>query len=181
MTRVGDVMSSDVVVISPDMTLREALEVLDGHNIAGAPVVRGDDVLGVVSASDLLELEATSPALPRFRETQDDWGEAAEAQEWEEGESPPLYFVQLWREAETDTAERVAETQGPEWDFLADYTVADVMSRKLLSVGPGDDVRVAASRMSDSDVHRLLVIDGRRLVGIVSASDIVRAVARGEI
>jgi CBS-domain-containing membrane protein len=129
----------------------------------------------------LLEFEATVPAIPSFRESQADWGEWAEREDWQEGASPPLYFVDLWREAATDTVERMAEVEGPEWDFLADHAVAEAMSRKLLSVRPDDEVRVAARRMSDAAVHRMLVLDGSRLLGIVSASDIVRAVAEGRV
>lgn len=181
MTQVREIMSSEVAVVSPDMTLREALEVLEERGVAGAPVVRGTNVVGVLSATDLIDIEATSPPVPSFRDEQSDWGEAAEETEWEEGESPPIFFVELWRESEADTAERMAETEGPEWDFLADHTVAEVMSRKLLTIAPEDDVRLAARRMRDADAHRLLVLDGRRLVGVVSASDIVQAVADGAI
>lgn len=181
MTRVREIMTPDVAVLSPEMTLRDALEILWERRVAGAPVVRGSEVVGVVSTADLLEFEATTPAIPSFRESQADWGEWAEAEAWQEGASPPLYFVDLWREAATDTVERIAEVEGPEWDFLADHTVGEAMSRRLLSIRPDDDVRVAARRMSDADVHRLLVLEGGRLVGILSASDIVRAVARGSV
>ena len=181
MTKVRKIMTADVAVVAPEMTLRDALELLWERKVAGAPVVRGSEVVGVVSTADLLEFEATTPALPSFRESQADWGEWAEAEAWQEGASPPLYFVDLWREAATDTVERMAEVEGPEWDFLADHTVGEAMSRKLFGVGPDDDVRVAARHMADADVHRVLVLEGGRMVGIVSASDIVRAVAEGVI
>jgi len=181
MTRVREIMTPDVSVLAPEMTLREALEVLWGRGIAGAPVVRGSEVVGVVSTTDLLEFEATTPAIPSFRESQADWGEWAEAEAWQEGASPPLYFVDLWREAASDTVERMAEVEGPEWDFLADHTVAEAMSRGLLSVSPEDDVRTAARRMSGAGVHRILVLEHGRMAGIVSASDIVRAVAEGAV
>jgi CBS domain-containing protein len=181
MTLVSDIMTSEVRTLTPDMTLREALEVLAGYDVAGAPVVQGSEVVGVVSAADLLEIEATSPPVPSFREQQADWGEWAEEESWQEGASPPLFFVGLWTEAETDTSERMSAIEGPEWDFLADHTVGEVMSRRLLGVGPGDDVRLAARRMSAARVHRLLVLDERRLVGVLSASDIVRAVAEARL
>ncbi len=178
MTKVRQIMTSEVTVVSPDMTLREALEVLAGRGVTGAPVVRGTDVVGVLSTTDFMDLEESSPPVPSFRENQ---AESAEEEEWEEDESPPVFFVELWRESETDAAERMSETEGPEWDFLADHLVGEVMSRKLLVVGPDDDLRVAARRMRDAEAHRLLVLDQRRLVGVLSASDIVRAVADGVV
>jgi CBS domain-containing protein len=181
MTRVSQIMTSEVSTLSPEMTLREALEVLSGRNVGGAPVVQGSHVVGVVSAADLLEIEATTPPLPSFRVDQADWGSWVEEESWEEGASPPLFFVDLWREAESDTQERMSSVEGPEWDFLADHVVGEVMSRRLLGVRPDDDVRMAARRMSEGGVHRLLVLEEGRLVGVLSASDIVRAVAEDRV
>ncbi len=48
--------------------------------------------------------------------------------------------------------------------------------RRLLSAGP---VRDAARQMLHCNVHRLLVIQGDDLLGVVSTSDVVRAVAEG--
>jgi len=80
-----------------------------------------------------------------------------------------------------DAVERITASDGPEWDFLADHVVAEIMSRKVVSVGPGDDVRLAARRMRDAGAHRVLVLEQSNLVGVVSASDIVRAVADGRL
>jgi CBS domain-containing protein len=182
MARVSDIMTADVCVVSPEMTLRSALETLRSREVQGAPVVQGSEVVGVVSAADLLEFEATTSPIPSFRRAQGEWDEPVEEEEtWAEGAAPPLYFVELWRDSEADVVERMSDVEGPEWDFLADHTVGEAMSRGLLSVQPGDDVRVAARRMSDAGVHRVLVLDRGRLAGILSASDIVRAVADGNV
>ena len=182
MTRVREIMTSDVCVVNPEMTLRTALETLRARGVAGAPVVRGEDVIGVVSAADLLEFEATTAPLPSFRREQGEWEEPLEEDEaWGEGASPPLYFVELWRDSEADVVERMSDVEGPEWDFLADHTVAEAMTTGLFSVEPGDDARAAARTMTDAGVHRLLVLQNGRLAGILSASDIVRAVARGDL
>jgi CBS domain-containing protein len=182
MIRVSEIMTSDVCVVSPEMTLRSALETLRSREVGGAPVVRGEEVVGVVSAADLLEFEATNPPIPSFRAGQGDWDEPVDEEEaWAEGASPPLYFVDLWRDSEADVVERMSDVDGPEWDFLADHSVGEAMNRALLSIRPTDDVRVAAQRMAKAGVHRLLVLEDGRLAGILSASDIVRAVADGRI
>jgi CBS domain-containing protein len=72
------------------------------------------------------------------------------------------------------TAER-AESAGHE--VLAHLSVRDIMSTPPRSVRPDDDVRAAAREMLRHDVHRLLVVAGDELVGVLSTSDIVRAVA----
>jgi len=53
--RVGELMNPDVVTLRPDMTVREAQELLARRSVSGAPVVdeRGR-ILGVVSQNDLV-------------------------------------------------------------------------------------------------------------------------------
>jgi CBS domain-containing protein len=53
------------------------------------------------------------------------------------------------------------------------------MSRDLLSVGPGLSLTEVAKRMVAKDVGAVLVTEGKRLVGILTERDVLRAVARG--
>lgn len=60
-------------------------------------------------------------------------------------------------------------------------TVEDVMTRVLYAVRPGDSLVAAARLMTAEHIHRVLVADEQgRLVGLVSAMDVVRAVADTE-
>ena len=53
------------------------------------------------------------------------------------------------------------------------------MSRKLLAVEPGLPLTEVAQRMVSRDVGAALVVEGSRLVGILTERDILRAVAGG--
>jgi CBS domain-containing protein len=53
------------------------------------------------------------------------------------------------------------------------------MSLRILSVSPGATLTEVARLMEGEAVHRLLVMEGDALLGIVSALDLVRAMARG--
>lgn len=55
--------------------------------------------------------------------------------------------------------------------------VSDVMSPFVLSIDAGATLREAAQLMVEENVHRLLVMDGTRLVGIVTTTDLLRAFA----
>lgn len=55
--------------------------------------------------------------------------------------------------------------------------VADVMVRNLETVEPGDELRDAARLMLELKIGCLPVVEGRRLVGILTESDFVRWVA----
>ncbi len=83
MLTLNDIMTTDLVTVSPDMNLHELAEVFASKRISGAPVVAGVDLVGVISSSDLLEFESTSPGSPRHRADQTDWGEVEDSREWE--------------------------------------------------------------------------------------------------
>lgn len=53
------------------------------------------------------------------------------------------------------------------------------MSRDLLTVAPDVPLQEVAERMVSRDVGAALVMDGGRLVGIMTERDVLRAVARG--
>ena len=61
------------------------------------------------------------------------------------------------------------------WVTKAAGTVAsDIMTRKVVTCRPDDDVRAVARRMLEQRVKRLPVVDTGRLVGMVSRQDILR-------
>lgn len=57
--------------------------------------------------------------------------------------------------------------------------VGDLASRDLVAVGPIDSIRRCAEVMTDAGVGSAIVLDGRRLAGIVTERDVLGAVARG--
>ncbi|HEY8257441.1 MAG TPA: CBS domain-containing protein [Gemmatimonadales bacterium] len=76
-----------------------------------------------------------------------------------------------------------AEAESPDGvggeDDWQNTPVRDIMTPHPFSIAPGDDVREAARQMLYAEVHRLFVSEGGQVVGIISTSDIVRAVATG--
>lgn len=58
--------------------------------------------------------------------------------------------------------------------------VSDVMTEASVADIPGDTLRAAAARMWRQQTGSLLIMDGDRLVGILTERDVLRAVARGE-
>ena len=51
-------------------------------------------------------------------------------------------------------------------------TVDDVATRELVTVGPDQDIDEVIGLMADHQLDRILVVDGERLVGIISEADI---------
>ncbi len=53
--KVGDVMTMDVVTVSPKDTMNELREILRIKRISGTPVVKGGKLVGIVSIEDLIK------------------------------------------------------------------------------------------------------------------------------
>lgn len=186
MLRLRDIMTTGVITVTPESSLREVLELFAEHHISGAPVMEGSRVAGVISASDILAFAA---APPEARDEPDAPATAPDTEEWEEeqerdaGGDPATAdrrLTDLWTTAGRGEVEGVDRTPAG-WDPLAEATVADAMTWGVYALPPASDVAAAAECMRSADVHRMLVIEDGRLVGIVTTMDLVRAVASNRI
>ncbi len=153
MLKLRDIMTRDVVSVTPDMSLREAMALFTARNISGAPVVEGGRLLGVLATSDLLALASAAPSVP-----------AADAPE-------------SWRADRNDSVREPGVSVGTDWSVLDVHTVAEAMTADVMSLPSSAGVDEAGALMRRAHVHRVLVVDDGELQGIVSTLDIVRAVA----
>lgn len=140
MTKLREIMTTDVLTVDPDLSIREAAEIFAMHHIGGAPVVRDRKVVGIVTANDILDFMASLDAEP------------------------------------TEADERLAANP------LEDHTVEEAMTRApLRALGPEASASEAAFLMKEAAVHRILVMDGDHLLGVVSSLDLAKAVADGKL
>lgn len=184
MVTLHDIMTVDVVTVAPEDTLREVAEVLSSEHISGVPVADGDAVVGVISASDIVEIASSAEAGDGSLrgERQLDFEDQPGAEPWADGEEPPSsYFVRLWQQQEEETeAGRLGTPAGSDEDAapLDRYTASDVMSRTLCALPPETPARDAAEYMLRAGIHRLLVVDGDALVGVATTTDLMKAVSQ---
>ena len=178
MLRLQDIMTRDIVTLSPEHSIREAMSILTSRHISGAPVLSNSKVVGVVSLTDLAELAANVPGVPEQRMRESDWSEWDEPVELPDGEEPPsAYFQRLWEDSGAEVTEQIEEPDSPEWNALQDHTVGEAMTRDVRFLHPGTSVEDAAQFMRDASIHRVLVMDNQELLGVVSTKDISNAVA----
>jgi CBS domain-containing protein len=59
-------------------------------------------------------------------------------------------------------------------------TVAEVMGEPVVGAAPGADVAELARRMLEHGVRSAPVLDGKRLVGVVTRRDMLRAISRDD-
>jgi CBS domain-containing protein len=79
------------------------------------------------------------------------------------------------------TQEAEAEDTEARTTLLESTMAQDIMTPHPLTIDPDTDVREAAREMLYAEVHRLFVVEHGKLVGVISTSDIVRAVATGKL
>ncbi len=180
-----DIMTTDLIVISPEASVREAMELLTQRGIAGAPVVSGGRLVGVVTGTDLMTFAAGLSGVPTKRDTNSEFDADEEPcfnGVEREDEAGAAYFTELWDDAGAAVTERMAETGNPEWNALEAHEVSELMTRPPLHVlPPTASVQAAAELMARTRIHRVLVTEGEALVGIVSALDVVGAAAAGQL
>jgi len=179
MLRLKDLMQRDVVAVSPDLTLRELLEVFSEREVSGAPVITGNKVVGVISMTDIFDFrEDTSPV---SLGPDGPPPEPEDPPQKRSGTPASDFFSESWDPTEIGTVERMRTTRDRDWDLLDEYMVSDAMTRDVLSQPSGTTLKKAAQYMLEKGIHRILVIDDGELQGIVTTTDIVRAVAEGRL
>lgn len=176
---VRDIMTRDVVTLAPEATIREAMETLSTNHLSGAPVVAGESVVGVISMTDILAFIVSAADSPV--ETQvESIGESLEGSDAEldnEDIESDAMSRDLWADWNEASDSRVDDAL-PQGDKLLDQrTVEEAMNREVFSVTPAASVRQAATMMRERGIHRVLVMNRRSLVGIISSLDIARAVS----
>jgi CBS domain-containing protein len=126
---VSKIMTSDIATVHTGQKLSEVRRLLANNPYHHVPVVSGDTLVGIVSASDMLRL------------------------------SLAIYGV------DERTVDAMLDDQ---------HSIDSVMSRNLNTIAAKDTVRSAAELLSGGVYHSLPVVDGDRLVGIVTSTDIIK-------
>jgi CBS domain-containing protein len=176
---VRDIMTRELVKLSPEATIREAMETLATNHLSGAPVVAGDRVLGVISMTDILGFIISAPVSGRSEQGEslgDGWEDDDALDEDDEIQAAAL-SDDVWDEWTTGGETRVDDALPEAGNLLDQHTVEEAMNQEVFSVPPSASVKAAATMMRERSIHRVLVMDRKSLVGIVSALDIARTVS----
>jgi len=153
---VREIMSTELETVAPSLPIDDLIEKLISERVGGFPVVEDDKLVGMVTRSDLvrvLDLEHTIDA---------QLGEALGAT----------------LTSDADTLGRRGARIGAR---LGAMTVDDMMIQGVISVSQEAPVAEAARMLVERGIHRLPVVDGDRLVGIVTSLDIANLVATGGV
>jgi CBS-domain-containing membrane protein len=140
-----DIMTKDIITISPDTEIAQAAQLLLTNRINGVPVI--DDagkLVGILCQSDLIIQQKNIP-IPSLFTLLDG-------------------FISLTSSKKLDKeVEKIAAT-----------TVADAMTPNPVTVNSDTGIEDVAALMVEKSYHTLPVVDAGNLVGIVGKEDVLR-------
>jgi CBS domain-containing protein len=151
----ADLMSPDVLTVPEEMPVRDLAAFLMDHEITGAPVVdAGGRLVGVVSVVDIADLAA---------------GEEEDDDEAATGGSLQGFFGRGFDAVSPGELAELGPFEGAEGEMR----VGEIMNPDVYSVPEDATVSQVASTLLNNHVHRLLVIEEGRVLGIITTSDLL--------
>ena len=146
MQNAKDIMTSEVITVSPEMPVEQLAKLFWEKRISGAPVMDGDGKLvGVVTESDLID-QAKRLHIPTAIAVLE-----------------AVIYLERGRKVEE------------ELNKMAGSTVNDICTHEPATVAPDTPLDEIATIMAEKHLHTLPVMESGRLVGVVGKADIIRA------
>jgi len=150
----GEIMTKGLICATPQQQLSEVDSMLIEHRISGVPVVDHGKLVGVVSRSDIARVQVLMTSLDGQVSDQMGWSDQADGFQ-HNGATDFQGFRQM----------------------IDRLKVKDAMHDQLVTCLPTTPVGEVASLMIRQHVHRIIVVEGDRPVGIISSLDLAKLLA----
>lgn len=147
----SDIMPQGVPPVDPTTSVSQVLRVLVDYDVAGVAVVENDEIVGIITESDIVARQADveAPTPVPFLDA--------------------IFVADAGRPYEEEVRRALA------------IDARMLMSSPVTSIRSNATLEEIATVMSDLDLHPLPVVDDHgRYVGIVSRRDLVRVIAELE-
>ena len=145
MLKVKDIMTKEIITVSPETEIVKATKLLLENRINGVPVLdETGRLVGILCQSDLIAQQRKLP-IPSFFTLLDG-------------------LIPLTSEKQLDKQVRK----------IAAVTVAEAMTPNPVTVQPDTNIDEVAALMVDRNFHTIPVVDEGKLVGVVGKEDILR-------
>jgi CBS domain-containing protein len=149
MLKARDIMTTEVITVSPAASVSELAQLLDNRRVGGVPVVEEDGrLVGIITQSDLIKRARNLELPPAIN----------------------ILDLHLFLQIPSHLFRRVEKMLGT--------TVREVMTPNPITVSPDTPVPEIAALMDRKKVHTLPVMAGTGLVGIIGKIDLIRALGQ---
>ncbi len=152
----NEVMTTPVVSVRADTSLKKTAELLDENSFSGLPVVDDEErLIGIVSETDIL------------RYTQQIIGQPLR--------DPHRVFTNSREVLHIDITHRGVEVI----ELVATTSVETLMTLDVISVSEDDPLYEVVRLMQEHSINRIPVVnDSEKLVGIITRADLIRAMLK---
>jgi CBS domain-containing protein len=145
MLKAKDIMTRDVITVTPETEVTVIAKLLLEKYFNGVPVVdESGNLLGIVCQSDLIAEQKKLP-IPSVFTILDT-------------------FIPIYPSRKTTK----------EVQKIMAIKASQAMSRDLVTVGPEAGLEEIASIMVNKSIHTIPVVDGNKLVGIIGKRDVLK-------
>ena len=151
MIKAKDIMTKEIITVTPETDITQAANLLLEKRINGLPVVNeAGELVGILCQSDLIAQQKSIPI--------------------------PSLFTLLDGYISLKTTKRMDK----EVEKIAATKVAEAMTADPVTVDPETDIEKVAALMVEKNYHTLPVIDAGELVGILGKEDVLRTLIAEE-
>ena len=144
MLTAADIMTKKIISVGPETPVAELAKILTTHNISGVPVLENDNVIAVVTESDLID-QSKKLHIPTVITILDS-----------------VFYLENPDKMEAEM-KKIAATK-----------VAEICSGTPKTISSDTRLDEIATIMAEDNVHTLPVLDGGKLVGIIGKKDIIK-------
>ena len=149
MLQAKDIMTPEVITVSPEMSLPDLSKLFIEKQKNGFPVVDSSGkLIGVVTEKDLID-QNKQLHMPTVI---------------------ALFDAVIYLDSQKKFEEELKRFTGTR--------VEDICSRDVITVAPDTPLSQVASIMAENSVHTLPVVEAGRLVGVIGKRDVIRGLAQ---
>ena len=143
-----DIMTTDVITIDPETSVKEAANIMSDNGISGLPVVKNGELVGIVTENDLI-IKDKKLHFPEYINV-----------------IGGIIYLESYKKFEEEFKKFIA------------VKVGELMTKDVITASPNDPIEDLATIMHQEDVNRLPVVDNAgQLIGIVTRGNIVKHIA----
>ena len=143
-----DIMTTDVITIDPETSVKDAANIMSEHGISGLPVVKDNKLVGIVTENDLI-IKDKKLHFPEYINV-----------------LGGIIYLESYKKFEEEFKKFTA------------VKVKELMTTDVITANPEDSIEDLATIMHQKDINRIPVVDNAgQMIGIVTRNNIVKHIA----
>ncbi len=143
-----DIMTTDVITVDPETSVKDAANIMSEHGISGLPVVRDNKLVGIVTENDLI-IKDKKLHFPEYINV-----------------LGGIIYLESYKKFEEEFKKFTA------------VKVKELMTTDVITANPEDSIEDLATIMHQKNINRIPVVDNAgQMIGIVTRNNIVKHIA----